>query len=112
MPSVPMKRSSSCTTWRPVSSMASLRIARGRDGGWRDRRRALAERRILLERRDVLVLDLPLLDPAPHLLGELRRQDPLVLQRPQPLQDDGCGGDGAQNDRPHHGTAGFHVFQT
>ena len=47
-----------------------------------------AERRVLFERRDELVVDLVILHPVPDLLGELARQDTLLLQGPQPLQDD------------------------
>src|SRR6266513_1008413 len=69
-----------------------------------------AEGRVLLERRDHLVIDLVRLDQLPHALRQLLRQHPLVLQGPQALQNDGGRGDRAQNDRPHQRTAGPHYF--
>src|SRR5215472_13713045 len=68
------------------------------------------EGRVLLERRDHLVIDLVGLDELPDLLRQLARQHPLVLQGPQPLQDDGGRGDRAQNDRPHERAARPHYF--
>ena len=71
----------------------------------------LAERRILLKRGDVFFLDLPLLDPAPDLLGQLGGQHPLLLQRPHTFKNDRGGDDRGEDDRPHHDAAGFDDFE-
>src|SRR5216110_1232884 len=97
VPSVLRKRSSSWTTARPVA----VGKPRGQES---------AEGRVLLERRDNLVIDLVRFDQLPHALRQLLRQHALVLQGPQALQNDGRPGDRAQNDRPHQRAAGPHNF--
>src|SRR6185436_20715683 len=69
-----------------------------------------AERRVLFEGGDDLVVDLVRLDELPDLAGELTGQDPAVLQRPQTLERDGGGRDGTQDDWPHERAAGPHDF--
>ncbi len=91
-----MKRSSSCTTCRPVSSIASRITTRSRLRLGEARGQNLAQRRILLKRGDVLVLDLPLLHPAPHLFGELAGQYAFGLQGPETFRKNGCGHDGGR----------------
>ena len=56
-------------------------------------RKEFAERRVLLERSDDLVIDLIGIDELSYPLRQLRGNHALVLQRPEALKDDRRGND-------------------
>ncbi len=67
----------------------------------------LAERRPLVQRLDLLLIELILFHPAPDLAGEILGQHPLLLQRPEALQNDSHRKDRADDDGRHQVAAGF-----
>ena len=69
------------------------------------------ERRALLQRFDMLRVDLVVLEPLPKLVRHVRRQHALALQGPKPLEDDSNGDYRARDDRHHHPSAGLHDLE-
>src|SRR5215468_220619 len=65
----------------------------------------LAEWRVELERLDDLVGDEIGLDELPYASRQVRGQHAPVLQRPEPLENDGYGDDRGQDDGTHHPAA-------
>ena len=70
----------------------------------------LTERRALVQRLNLFLIELVFLDPAPNLAGEVLRDDALLLQRPESLKNDTHGDDRAQDNRQHQPAARFNYF--
>ena len=67
----------------------------------------LSESRSLVQRLDLFLVQLVLLDPTPDLAGQVFGNHALLLQRPESLEDDTHCDNRAQDDRQHQPAAGF-----
>ena len=67
----------------------------------------LAKRRSLVQRLDLLLVQLVLLHPSPDLARQVLGNDALLLQRPESLKNDAHRNNRAQDYRQHQPAAGF-----